>query len=373
VSDYSFLSPELTGKLGARWKPTTDLVVRGSYGRGFRAPGIGELFGSQSRFDAMLTDPCSDFNRPGVTAEVRQRCVELGVPADGSYSQLNPQISVTTGGNRELEPETSRSVNLSLAYSPKQLQDREWSSNVDIELAYYNIKLDGAISALDAQAQLNGCVAGGDDTLCQGIQRTSQGSIFSFSNTLLNIGGIDVSGLDLVLNYRLPRKDFGRLRFTSQSSYLLEYAERTPTAEGFETTRREGTLAGTPERAFPRFKSQLAIGWLYKRFDFTLTTRYIHGVTEECLDLADFEGTCSNPNPADDLLSTNRLGPTVYNDVQVVWSPEVAPNLTVTAGVNNLLNRDPPTCYSCSLNGFNGQTYDVPGIFGYLSAAYRLQ
>jgi iron complex outermembrane receptor protein len=373
VSDYSFLSPELTGKLGARWKPRTDLVVRGSYGRGFRAPSIGELFGSQSRFDAMLTDPCSDFNRPEVTPAVRARCIELGVPADGGYTQLNPQISVTTGGNRKLEPETSNSFNLSLAFSPKELQGKEWSSGVDFELAYYYVSLDAAISALDAQAQLNSCVAGGDDTLCQGIHRTPQGTIDAFSNTLQNIGGIEVSGLDLVVSYRLPRKDFGRLRFTSQSSYLLRYWDRTPTAEGFETNKREGTLAGTPERAFPRFKSQLAIGWLYGRFDTTLTTRFISGVTEECLDLADFPGTCSSPNLDDDLLSTNRLRPTVYNDVQVVWSPEQAPNLTVTAGVNNLFNVAPPTCYSCSLNGFNGTTYDVPGIFGYLSAAYRLQ
>jgi iron complex outermembrane receptor protein len=41
--------------------------------------------------------------------------------------------------------------------------------------------------------------------------------------------------------------------------------------------------------------------------------------------------------------------------------------------VNNLLNRDPPACFRCSLNGFNGQTYDVPGIFGYLTATYHVQ
>jgi iron complex outermembrane receptor protein len=215
-------------------------------------------------------------------------------------------------------------------------------------------------------------VRGGDNTLCQGITRTSQGSINGFTNTLLNIGGIEVQGIDFVAGYRMPRKDFGRLRFQSQTSYLRKYWEKTPSAEGFVTTEREGTLAGTPERAFPRFKSQLAIGWLYQRFDVTLTTRYISGVVEGCRDLEDFPGTCSKPNLNDATQSKNRLDPTVYNDVQVVWSPEAEPKLTVTAGVNNLFDRDPPTCYACALNGFNGQTYDVPGIFGYFSAAYRL-
>ncbi|HWU86426.1 MAG TPA: TonB-dependent receptor [Kofleriaceae bacterium] len=373
VSDYSFLSPQVTAKLGARWKPTTDLVLRGSYGQGFRAPSIGELHGTKSRYDATLTDPCSDYGQmeKGTPQSVKDRCMQLGVPA--SYSQLNPQISVTTGGNRDLVPETSKSLNLSLAYSPRALQDRKWSSSVDLELAYYDVKLDDAIAARNAQAQINSCVLNGDDTLCQGISRTPQGTINGFTNTLINIGGIEVSGLDLGLSYRLPRKSFGKLRFASQTSYLLKFWEKTQAGDGFETVKNEGRLVGTPEHAFPRLKSSLAIGWLYNRFDLTLTTRFISSVTEACpKSVAANEGTCSKIVQDDLAASTNHLGATVYNDVQVVWSPEFAPKLSVTAGVNNLLNREPPVCYSCSLNGFNGATYDVPGIFGYLSAAYRM-
>jgi iron complex outermembrane receptor protein len=106
--------------------------------------------------------------------------------------------------------------------------------------------------------------------------------------------------------------------------------------------------------------------------DITLVTRYIHSVIEKCPGLSAFPGTCSNPN-ADDTKSTNKLGITVYNDVQAVWSPEFDRRLTVTAGVKNLLNRDPPACYSCSLNSFEGSTYDVPGVFGYLNATFHVQ
>ncbi len=372
ISKYSFLDPELTGKVGARWKPTKDLILRGSFGSGFRAPSIGELFGSKSRFDATLNDPCSNFNRPEVSDATRQSCIALGVPGDGSYSQLNPQISVTTGGNRDLKPETSQSVNVSLAYSPAALQDRPWVDSFDLELAYWDVRLDGAVSALDAQLQLDRCV-GGEKSFCTGILRNPQGTIFSFSNALQNLGGINVRGLDLTLGYKMPRKSFGRFRATWQSSYLLAYEEKVPSSTGFDTVDRTGTIAGTPERAFPKFKSALAISWLYKQLELTLTGRYIDGMTEQCRDLADFPGTCSNPDPADDTKSTNHLGATVYVDAQVVWSPEFDHQLTITAGVNNLLNHDPPTCYSCSLNGFNGLTYDVPGVFGYLTATYHVQ
>ena len=370
VSDYSFLSPEVTGKVGARWKPLKDLVLRGSLSRGFRAPSIGEAFGSKSRFDAQLSDPCSHLAT--ATAEVRDRCIALGVPADGSYTQANSQISIATGGNPDLAPEKSRSINVSLAYSPAALQDRPWVNSLDLELAYYDIKVNGAISAVGAQDQIDRCVSGNDDASCKGIVRNSLGSISSFDNALQNLGAITVRGLDATLAYRAPRKDFGRLRATWSSSYLLSYRERIPSATGFVEITHAGKIDGTPERAYPKFKSNLALGWQYQSFDVTLTTRYIHSLREACRDLAAYPTTCSDFNEID-ANSTNHLGITVYNDLQVLWSPQFDHGLAITAGVNNLFDRDPPACFSCSLNGFNGQTYDVPGIFGYLSATYHVQ
>jgi iron complex outermembrane recepter protein len=373
ISKYSFLDSELTGKLGARWKPTKDLIVRASYGRGFRAPSIGELYGAKSRFDATITDPCSDFNNNGASADVKQRCVDLGVPSNGTYEQPNAQISVITNGDRTLKPESSNSFNLSLGYSPASLQDRPWVDVLDLELAYWNIGIDNPITALDAQRQLDRCVIGRDNTYCDGILRNGSGSIFSWTNALQNIGEINLSGVDLTIGYRTPRKDFGRLRATWQSSYLIAYEERVLGANGFDTIKRQGTIAGEPEHAFPRFKSALALAWLTGQLELTLTTRYIHSLTEQCRELTDFPQTCSDFNMADDNLSTNHLSPQIYNDVQAMWTPKFEPALSVTAGVTNLFNRDPPACFSCSLNGFNGATYDVPGIFGYLSATYHVQ
>jgi iron complex outermembrane recepter protein len=280
---------------------------------------------------------------------------------------------VTTGGNRELEPETSDSINVSVGFSPRVLQDKAWSSAVDLEVAYWQIELDGAISALDAQLQLDRCVSGGDDTLCSGIIRTGQGSISAFGNVLQNIGGITTRGLDVTLRYGMPMKSFGRFRATSISSYLIDYHEKIPAEGGFETVKREGKLAGEPERAFPRLKSSLWIDWFYERVALTFTTRFIGSVREGCRDLLDFPGTCSDPVPENDERSTNKLPATVYNDIQVLWSPEFDPALTITAGLNNIFGQEPPVCYSCALNGFNAQTYDVPGLFGYLSASYHLQ
>jgi iron complex outermembrane receptor protein len=372
MSDYSFLSPKFTGKVGARYKPFDDLVFRGSWGTGIRAPSIGELYGSASLFGATLSDPCSNFNRDGTAPGVKQRCIELGVPGDGSYTQLNPQISVTTGGNRKLKPETSKSLNLSVAYSWDWLTKLPGVDRFETEIAYYDIRLDGAISALNAQAQLDGCIIGGDDTLCRGIRRTAQGQINGFNNSLLNIGGIETRGLDWTLTYYSPYKVFGRLGARSMSSYLFDYWQKTPSGGGIQTAKLEGKVYGEPERAFPKLKSSLWLEWFYEQVNVTLITRYIHHIKEECRDLQGLH-VCSDPNKENDALSRNVLDPRVYNDIQILWTPAFDENLSVTAGVTNVFNVAPPACYSCSLNGFNGATYDVPGVFGYLSAGYRVQ
>jgi iron complex outermembrane receptor protein len=35
--------------------------------------------------------------------------------------------------------------------------------------------------------------------------------------------------------------------------------------------------------------------------------------------------------------------------------------LKLALGVNNVFGEDPPICYSCSLNGYDASTYDIPG------------
>ena len=157
------------------------------------------------------------------------------------------------------------------------------------------------------------------------------------------------------------------------SSYLFDFWQKTPSGGGTHTAKLEGKVYGEPERAFPKLKSMLWLDWFYDQVAVTLISRYIHKITEECQDLQDYPGTCSDPDPENDAKSKNVLHPVVYNDLQVLWTPHFDERLSVTAGVNNLFNVEPPACYSCSLNGFNGATYDVPGVFGYVSAGYHLQ
>ena len=60
----------------------------------------------------------------------------------------------------------------------------------------------------------------------------------------------------------------------------------------------------------------------------------------------------------------HKLDSAFYNDVQVAWTEAFGvKNFKLALGVNNIFSEDPPICYSCSLNGYDAGTYDLPGIF----------
>ncbi|AKS41426.1 TonB-dependent receptor plug domain-containing protein [Wenzhouxiangella marina] len=376
-SDFSTFGNETTAKLGLRWQVSEDFLLRATWAEGFRAPGIGELFGSISRFDAVLADLCSDFLNSGASQAIIDNCVALGVPADGSFTQVNPQISISTGGNEALEPETSESYTAGFVYSPSWIDDMAWANRLDLSLTWYQHELDDAIQAIDAQTQLNGCIRTLNPTLCNGIGRSSSGAINQFNNQLTNIGGIETSGVDVNIDYVSPEWSWGRVDVAWKNSFVTKYDELLldPNDPGRLVAR---PLEGLEENdgAIPEWQSNLFINWSWGDWQANWTVRLIDGVTESCSDFLDGTpnsltnlGLCSDPDFDDNTNSKNSLGTTVYNNVQFGWQRQMRDyGLSLNAGVRNLFDREPPTCYSCSLNGFDVTTHELPGRFFYLRA-----
>ncbi|MDP1026978.1 TonB-dependent receptor [Sphingomonas sp. KR1UV-12] len=342
-SDYSTSGSKTTMKGGLSWKPVEDLRLRGTWAQGFRAPSIGELFGTPSRFDGGVIDPCSDFNNNGASATVRQNCVSQGVPANGSYVQANQQLPILTGGNRNLRAETSESWILGGVYSPSWARGG-FASNLSLEVDYYTIKVDDAISSIGADVLLANCTGLNDAVSCGTITRSARGEITQIRGLLQNIGGIKSEGIDAILTYRSPPVGAGTIGLNVAANYLLEYSTTLPSATGSVKLERQGTERG--DQAYPRFKSTATLDWSSESFLASITGRYISKVTEPAYD-------------------DNELKPTLYLDAQIGWNlPFAARAFTLALGVNNILGKRAPDCLSCG--GFDPTTYDLPGQFGYV-------
>jgi iron complex outermembrane receptor protein len=324
--------------------------VRFNWGEGFRAPSIGELFGTASRFDQEVTDPCS--NLLAQPAQVQTNCINAGVPADGSYTQLNPQLPVITSGNPNLQPETSEGYNIGVVWQPSFWADTAWSDSISFEVNYSNIELDGAIKAQDGQSLLDRCAQTGDALACATITRTPTGTVSAISNPLINIGGIETSAVDFTVAWTSPEWSIGTFSLRSSTNFLLEYNELVPTSTGIIAIEREGTERGSPDQAYPEVKSTLMLDWDWRAFGATATARYISEV--------------------DETGAANSLSATTYWDLQGRWTPAVLDDrITIALGINNVTDEDPPGCFTCGLNNFDPTTYDPPGRFGYIRFSYR--
>jgi iron complex outermembrane receptor protein len=259
---------------------------------------------------------------------------------------------VITSGNKALKPETSKSYNFSGVWEPTFFKDTDFSKTVSLEVAYSRIKLDKAIQAQNGQSLLDRCAQTNDALACATITRSASGQVIGIANPLINIGGIKTRALDINFNWVSPEWDFGTFAAHWYTTRLLEFTEYVPASGGLVAIKREGTERGSPDQAFPKWKSTLMLDWDKAEFGGTLTGRYISKVQE-----------AGDPNALE-----RRL----YVDAQLRWSPKFLDDgLAFAVGVNNLFDKDPPGCVTCSLNNYDPNAYDAPGRFLYFRVSYK--
>jgi len=366
-SDFSNFGDTTNPKIGFRWKPIADLLVRGNYADGFRAPSVSELFLGNSDSFPTVTDPCSASSRP--TGQVLANCRNgiggiAGVPA--GYQQTNSQIRITIGGNANLLPEESRSKTLGMVYSPSFVE------GLDLYLDWYNIEITNSIGARSGGFILNDCYLNGNLNACALIQRNALGDVNELFAGNQNLpGGTEVEGYDFTADYRFDT-DFGKFRVNWDSTYYAYYGE---------IGQSDGdNVVGLYFDRFPvwRIRSNVSTNWQLGDWGATLTARYVSALDEDCSVVVDtafgigqpaLANLCSNPDGSPQYpFGENKIDDTWYFDLQGTWD---APwDGRVTAGVRNLLDKDPPIAFSTFANSFDPQ-YEVPGRFWYVQYSQR--
>jgi iron complex outermembrane receptor protein len=359
-SDYSNFGSTTTYKGGLRWQPVNDFGVRGTYSTGFRAPNIGELYGL-TQFAPTLVDPCSGAV-PGPSAALVAACRAQGVP-DG-FVQANTQIVSYTGGNAKLQPEKSKSFTAGFVY------DAGWAvggltEKLSLEATYFHHKVNGAIQAADLQSLLNACLAAGgtDPLLCSGFSRAPGGNLRPPNNFLENFGSIKTDGEDFKLNWRSAPLPFGRLSLSGTLTVVNGYKA----VDDLGNVAQRAVGIEVNNSAIPRYRMNAQIGYGIGDLQATWTVRFLSAVSEYCSDAA-VVGVpgCQTAD------GFHTLGAVAYNDFQLAYMDAFSlKGLTLEVGVNNLFGVDPPVCYSCTLNGYDAGTYDLPGAFWNVRGKYK--
>jgi len=353
-SDYSNFGNTTNSKASVMWKPIKDLLTRGTWAQGFRAPALSDTFGGGSQsFDSYLDACDSAFGQAAKDASIMARCRAAGVPA--GFRQVNQAgtpvpaggaqtpVPFNTGvGNSLLQPETATTKTVGFVYSPS------FFNGFSMSIDYFNIDVKNRITGVSAAYEINQCYVNGVQDFCNLIKRDSTGQIVSLSRGNANLGELRTKGLDFSFNYRFPLTPYGQFMVRSDSTYVDEFSTKSTSTANFIN------YAG--EFGINRVKSTLGLDWSLGNWNATLTSRFYSHVKTHCVFSSD---PCSNPN---DVASWgtgyNRQGNMVYSDLSIGYALPWKGKLMV--GANNVFNRKPIITYDAgSAYGGNSSSSSV--------------
>ena len=372
-SDYDVGSDDSvwTYSSGVEWAVNSDLSFRGQFQHAIRAPNIGELFGGQGSDGPVAIDPCgSSQPEDGRTQAVRDVCVATGVPDNLVFTdsvQPSPFVTQIRGGNPDLNPEESDTTTLGVIYQPGQIE------GLAIALDYFNIELDDAIAPLGGgglQNVLDLCYStlqNANSVYCQAINRdpvTGQVAAPTYVFTAnANIGGIETSGIDIQANYGFD-SDFGlwgngsTWSISTAWTYTDEFTI-TPIQE-LPDLKNEcvGAWGGTCGQPLPEWKGTTRVTWKTGDATLSLRARYLGEITTDRIVVPEARGESAPPA---DSFTKAKIDAYIYLDLTAGYL--LTDDTEVTAGIRNLLDKEPPVVGSLQLGGANTipATYDVQG------------
>lgn len=363
---FSHFSP----KIGATFTPIRQVLIRGTYSEGFRAPTFAES-NPRSSFPGFVTftPPCSFVLAHGGTATANGGC--SAAMANGQINPYAQQYSIGGGfsGNPDLKPETSRSFTAGLVVEPV----RWFSFTVD----YYNVKKKDVIVAGPnaGTARANyfagaplptgysvGVIDAPDPLYPNALPRA-----LVINGPYVNSGYFKTEGLDFSATLRAPLGE--DIRFISRLDATVIRKFNVDFGDGV-VRKYVGTLgpyelssgAGTPKWR-GNWQNTLEFGPL----SVTATTYYVSRIKEVAADEVDpdengnIDLSCDNNlyGTGEDACYIKRF---IYADLNVSY--KVNDDYTFFVNVNNVTNERAPIA-PASYSGTNYlPTWHFAGVIG---------
>lgn len=349
-----------TYKIGADYAPVEDIRFRASYSRAVRAPNVIELFAAQGfgLFDIDF-DPCDATTRPASVGPVPASCIGTGAHQvttterdSGALKSPADQYNQLTGGNPNLSPEVADTFTYGVVFQPSALP------GFNLSIDYFDISIEDAIQTVGAGNTLNLCYNSNDAAACSRITRNAaNGSLWVgtgvVQNLNNNIGGFETSGVDINANYSVDLADWGMANSGSmQFSFVGTWLESLVTDSGtgtpdavYDCTGFYGAVCGPTN---PEWRHRFRTTWLTP-WDVDVSGTWRHYGEGEIGTLGP-DGSLNNGGTRID----RYLDSINYFDLAASW--QVMETVTLRAGVNNVLDTDPPLSYGVGTTG-NGNTY----------------
>ena len=360
---FSNGSNVMVPKLGMRWQPFDDsLTLRATWGEGYRLPTLVEV------------------NSPPIAGAAQN----VFDPVKKIFISDLPAIFLP---NPDLQPEDSRNFTAGAVYSPKFIPGL--TAAIDL----FNIETTGWINPGPSITEAITRIESGNGSPGEFVKRDANGNLVSVSFVSFeNSGTQKARGADFALGYEI-QSVYGTFRANTQATYLDSFQFSSFPGQ------KERELRSSPndlfsgqisDDAYLKWKAISRLEWLWRGFDTIFTVRYYdgfheivnfgpqfpnnikeHWVKQEWLfdvqisytfgKLAEAKIPAIPADPKRVAGSQNQTEAKAFG-----WTAALA-TTTLTVGVNNLFDHDPPR----SIDNFPRFIYDPTGRFVYVSATKK--
>jgi outer membrane receptor protein involved in Fe transport len=388
TSKYNLAGTEATYKALVSWRPNDALLLRGGYQRANRAPNVAELFqgGTVNTVTFATGDPCavdtvapwgnvaSNPNRAQVQAlcraiignstsgfDTRPGGAAAYVGPFGFYTGENAIVS----GNKNLSSEDASTWTAGFVW--RSTSGINALRNLSVAVDYYNIEISDAIAPTDAVSVYSACFnADGASNptyslndpggFCSLVRRDSfSGDRQSVNTPYINTGGIKTAGTDVQLNWRAAFEEIGLQSVPGQlsadvivsflQSFETKATDTAPYLESAGTLNQNGQF---------RWRSYTTLNYSVGAWNAGLNWTHLPSAA----------AAQSVQNPA-----TTVLGVPSYDLFGLNASWEIGPTLSLRAGIDNVLDKEPPVVgANPGVNNNRGST--SPGFYDVLGRRY---
>lgn len=340
--EYSGFGGTTNPKASLRFTPLDSLLVRASYSTGFRVPTFNQLYNGVTESPNTGAGVVDPFKCPGGAVDATP-----GSPCNA--------ITFTTlfGGKPDLGPEKAKMASVGLVWQPVPA----FSASID----WWDIQREGTIQSFGLATILANYTLFPDN-----FKRDANNNITTIDTRWVNAGETRTKGLEISLRANTQAAGV-RLTAGLDGSYLLEKKSRLLASSPF----------GPSEVGVFTRSSDLGIRWKHSAFvtgtmgdwSSTLSQRFVGGYAGYVPPGVGTTGTKFIPSEwAYNVKSYSTFNLTVaYSGIK---------NLTLSGGVKNLLDSDPPFANSYDTNTGSGSSWeprvaDPRGRSFLLSAEYK--
>lgn len=298
---YSDFGGNFSPKVSFKWSITDDIVWRGSYGEGFRAPTL-DILTQKTSFSA-------DFIFDAATCTILAGDPNAQCQTNAFYV-ANPDLSA--------EQSTQFATGLAMNVT----------DDISFAIDYYNIEIEDRIRSFTSQNLIDRLEAGDPIPAGLGVTRDANGVITEVIAGYGNEGTLETSGLDLNVRANWDFGDMGSLTNNFQVSHILDYS-----IDGGRNLVRD---IGLP-------RQRMVLANTYNISDFTVAYN-MNIIGDQYID------TVADPAGVDGVSRTGHIGTWVTHDIQVSYDTQWDNKFTL--GIQNAFEKLP------QLEPYGGRDYN---------------